>query len=65
MTELSKKEYMEINGGTAATVFTGLGVAAVGVACMASATASVPLLVAGYALYEVGALVAIGGMIGG
>lgn len=63
--ELNYDECLQIEGGKASTVFTGLGVAAFRVAIMASSAVSVPAMAAGYALYEIGSLVAIGGICGG
>lgn len=65
MEELMFDECMKVEGGKVSTVLTGLGVAAIGVACMASSTVTVPLAVAGYAAYNVGALITIGGICGG
>lgn len=61
MQELSYQELIDIDGGKLSTVLTGMGIAAFGFALMASATATAPVLAAGFTLYEAGKVIAIVG----
>lgn len=63
MQELSYQECLAIEGGKLSTVLTGIGMVAIGFACMASAAATGPVLAVGFTLYQVGKVVAICGAV--